>query len=58
MKCIVVTPEKTLVDEDAKFIVAPLYDGEYGIDSDHAPVVGRLGVGEMRSVLVYRRGNP
>ena len=51
MKCIVVTPEKTLVDEDAKFIVAPLYDGEYGIDADHAPVVGRLGVGEMRLTL-------
>ena len=52
MKCIVVTPEKTLVDEDAKFIVAPLFDGEYGIDADHAPVVGRLGVGEMRLTLV------
>ncbi len=48
MKCVVVTPEKTVVDQDVRFVVAPLYDGEYGIDANHTPVVGRLGAGELR----------
>ena len=48
MKCVIVTPEKTVVDQDVRFVVAPLYDGEYGIDANHTPVVGRLGAGELR----------
>ena len=48
MKCIVVTPEKTEIDQDASFVVAPLYDGEYGIGQGHTPVVARIGAGELR----------
>lgn len=48
MKCIVVTPEKTEVDLEATFVAVPLFDGEYGIGHGHTPVVGRLGVGELR----------
>lgn len=48
MKCIVVTPEKTVLSRDASFAVVPLYDGEYGIAPGHTPVVGRLGAGELR----------
>ncbi len=52
MKFVAVTPEKTVVDtDDAQFVVVPLYDGEYGIDVNHSPVVGRLGVGELRLIL-------
>ncbi len=48
MQCIVVTPEITLRDADADFVVVPLYDGELGIDQNHSPMLGRLGNGEMR----------
>ena len=48
LNCIVVTPENTAVESKADFIVLPLYDGEIGIASGRAPLIGRLGFGEMR----------
>jgi F-type H+-transporting ATPase subunit epsilon len=46
--CIVVTPEITAVDCQASFITLPLEDGEKGIGYNHAPLIGRLGMGELR----------
>jgi len=54
MQCIVVTPEKTVLDAAADFVALPLYDGELGIGSDHSPLLGRLGSGEMRINAAYR----
>ena len=51
LNCIVVTPEKTAVESAADFIVLPLYDGEIGIAAGRAPLIGRLGFGEMRLTL-------
>jgi len=48
LKCIVVTPESTLLDQAADFVALPLYDGEIGIAPGHTPLIGRLGYGEMR----------
>lgn len=48
MLCIVVTPEATVLEQDADFVALPLYDGEVGIAPGHAPMIGRLGYGEMR----------
>ena len=48
MHCIVVTPDKTVVEQEANFVAFPLYDGEYGVLKGHAPMVGRLGAGELR----------
>ena len=48
MKCLVVTPEKTVLNLDATFVVLPLADGEYGILPGHAPLIARLGAGELR----------
>ena len=48
VSCTVVTPEQTTLDENADFVALPLYDGEIGIGSDHTPLIGRLGYGEMR----------
>ena len=48
MKCIVVTPEKTALTQDANFVVIPLIDGECGILPNHAPLIARLGAGELR----------
>ncbi len=48
LQCIVVTPERTLFDRPAEFVALTLYDGEIGIAPGHAPMIGRLGCGEMR----------
>ena len=48
LQCVVVTPEATLLDEQAEFVALPLFDGEIGIASGHSPMIGRLGCGEMR----------
>jgi F-type H+-transporting ATPase subunit epsilon len=48
MQCVVVTPEETVLDEPADFVAVTLYDGELGVAPGRAPLVGRLGFGEMR----------
>ena len=48
LQCIVVSPERTIMDRPAEFVSLTLYDGEIGIASGHAPTIGRLGYGEMR----------
>jgi F-type H+-transporting ATPase subunit epsilon len=48
LKVIVVTPELTALEEEAKFVALPLFDGEIGIAPAHSPLIGRLGYGEMR----------
>lgn len=48
LKCVVVTPEKAILDEPADFIVVPMYDGELGIAMNRLPLIGRLGFGELR----------
>src|SRR6476469_87520 len=53
LRCVVVTPERALVDVPADFVALPLYDGEVGILPGRAPLVGRLGYGELR----IKRGN-
>jgi F-type H+-transporting ATPase subunit epsilon len=48
LHCIVVTPEKTALEESTDFVALPLYDGEYGVAPGHSPVIARLGYGELR----------
>jgi F-type H+-transporting ATPase subunit epsilon len=48
LRCVVVTPERALLDEPADFVVVPLYDGELGVLPGRLPLVGRLGFGELR----------
>jgi F-type H+-transporting ATPase subunit epsilon len=52
LHCVVVTPEKALLDESADFVALPLFDGELGVLPGRAPLIGRLGYGELR----LRRG--
>jgi F-type H+-transporting ATPase subunit epsilon len=49
LKCMVVTPEKVVLDETVDFVAVPLFDGELGILADHSPMTGRLGYGELRT---------
>ena len=46
-RLIVVTPETTLLDENVDSVQLPLYDGMIGIFPGRAPMVGRMGFGEM-----------
>ena len=48
LRCIIVTPEATLLDTAADFVALPLFDGEAGIAPGRAPLIGRLGYGELR----------
>lgn len=48
LHCVVVTPERALLDEKADFIALPMFDGELGVLPGRAPLVGRLGTGELR----------
>ena len=53
LRCVVVTPEETVLDTTADFIALPLFDGEVGIALHHSPMIGRMGFGELR----IRSGN-
>lgn len=48
VKCVVVTPERAVLDANADAVVLPMYDGELGVLPGRAPLIGRLGFGELR----------
>lgn len=48
LQLVLVTPETTLLDEPVQAIRIPLFDGAIGILPGRAPMVGRLGYGELR----------
>jgi F-type H+-transporting ATPase subunit epsilon len=52
LRVVVVSPERALLDAPADFVAVPLYDGELGVLPGRAPLIGRLGTGELR----IRRG--
>ena len=47
LQLIVVTPETTIVDEPVSALRFPLFDGQTGVLPGRAPLVGRLGCGEL-----------
>ena len=49
LQCVVVTPEKTWLDELVDFVALPIYDGELGVLPGHTPLIARLGYGELRT---------
>jgi F-type H+-transporting ATPase subunit epsilon len=53
LQCVVVTPERTVLDTTADSVVVPMYDGELGVLPGRAALIGRLGPGELRA----RHGN-
>lgn len=46
--CSVVTPERAVLDCEASFVALPAHDGEIGIMRGRAPLLCRLGIGELR----------
>jgi F-type H+-transporting ATPase subunit epsilon len=53
VQCVVVTPERTVLDATVDFVALPMYDGELGVLPGRSPLIGRLGPGELRT----KRGN-
>jgi F-type H+-transporting ATPase subunit epsilon len=53
LRCVVVTPERAVLDEVVDFVALPMYDGELGILPGRLPLIGRLGYGELR----FTQGN-
>ncbi len=50
LQCVVVTPERGVIDEIVDFVALPMLDGELGVLPGRAPLIGRLGFGELRTV--------
>lgn len=48
LRLVLVTPEKTLFDRPVASIRVPMFDGSAGIYPGRAPLVGRLGIGELK----------
>ncbi len=48
LRCVVVTPERAVLDEAADFVAVPMADGELGVEPGRLPLIGRLGYGELR----------
>ena len=48
IRCVIVTPEQTVLDTKAVGVSLPLDDGSRGIAAGHAPFIGRLGSGEVQ----------
>jgi F-type H+-transporting ATPase subunit epsilon len=48
IQIVIVTPEETTFDQMVDGVVLPLIDGEAGVLPGHAPMIGRLGPGELR----------
>ncbi len=47
MRVTVIAPEASMFDGEADAVVAPAYDGEVGIWSNHAPFMTLLGAGTL-----------
>lgn len=50
LQCVVVTPERAVLDEAVDFVAMPMFDGELGVLPGRAPLIGRLGFGELRTI--------
>jgi len=48
LRLVLVTPEKTLLNQPVGSLRFPLDDGQIGVLPGRAPLVGRLGIGELK----------
>ena len=46
--CSVITPERAVLETDATFVAFPAHDGEVGILAHRAPLLYKMGIGELR----------
>ncbi len=50
LEVMITTPEGLVYQGEARQVTVPAHDGELGILPRHAPLIGELGVGELRVV--------
>ena len=50
MNCIVLTPEKELMNQEVKSVKVPGISGQFEILNNHAPIVSALGEGQIRII--------
>lgn len=48
IRCKLITPEAALIDDDVTYASVPAHDGLIGLMHGGAPLVAKLGVGELR----------
>ena len=48
IRCTVITPEARVLDGQATYVSVPLWDGKAGFERRTAPLVAKLGTGELR----------
>ncbi|MEO0629752.1 MAG: F0F1 ATP synthase subunit epsilon [Planctomycetota bacterium] len=48
VRCKLITPEAALLDDDVNYASVPAWDGLMGIQHGGAPLVAKLGMGELR----------
>jgi len=46
--CRVITPERTIFDDEVDLVIARIADGEIGVLVDHAPTVSTVEIGDVR----------
>lgn len=46
--CSVITPERAMLEAEATFVAFPAHDGEVGILPHRAPLLFKMGAGELR----------
>lgn len=51
LHCSLLTPDRPILDCDATFIVMPAHDGQIGFLKNRAPLLCKLGIGELRIEL-------
>lgn len=47
-RCKLITPEARVLDEECTYVQLPLHDGQAGILPMRAPLMAKLGLGELR----------
>ncbi|HTL30862.1 MAG TPA: hypothetical protein VL282_16645 [Tepidisphaeraceae bacterium] len=47
-KCVVVTPEQQMFDDSITQAIVPAHDGQVGILTGRAPILVKLGAGELK----------
>jgi F-type H+-transporting ATPase subunit epsilon len=48
LHCNLITPDRKVLDCDANFVAIPGHDGQFGFLKNRAPLLCKLGVGELR----------
>lgn len=46
--CSIVTPTKSVLDDDVTYVSLPAWDGQQGIMAGQSPVLTKLGIGALR----------